>query len=112
MDIVVKFAVSICSGVFFLVNIAVNLPLYIADGADDGDVDDGTSEHEAFQWILIYFGVSVLIEFVFYVLMIVLQWKLYNYSMSRPFVGYIKELSNMHIFFLLLLYGSVVVPVY
>lgn len=108
MDIVVKFGVSLCTGVFFLVNIAVNLPLYLGDGADaDSDFED-----DAFQWILIYFGSSVLIEFVFYVLMIVLQWKLYNYSMSRPFVGYIKELNNLHILFLLLLYGSVVVPVY
>merc|ERR1712130_576312 len=40
MDIVVKFGVSIGTGVFFLVNIAVNLPLYLGDGADaDSDFE-------------------------------------------------------------------------
>lgn len=108
MDIVVKLGCCICSGLFFLVNIIVNIPVYIQVGANvDGDIDD-----ESFKMILIYFGVSVLLELALYMVIIVAQWKLYDYSMSRPFVGYIKELSNLHIFFLLLLYGSVIVPVY
>ena len=108
MDIAVKLGCSLCSGLFFLVNIVVNIPVYIEVGADiDGDFED-----DSFQMILIYFGVSVLSELVLYMLVIGVQAKLYGYSMSKPFVGYVKELSNLHIFFILLLYGSVVVPVY
>ena len=103
MDIVVKCGCSVSSGLFFLVNIVVNLPIYRQEsGADELSLETIAS----------YFCVSVFTELLFYILVILSQAKVYNYSISKPFVGYVNDLSNKHRFFLLLLFGSVVIPVY
>ena len=103
MDIAIKFGCSVCSGLFFLVNIMVNLPLY---------TQAATADSLSLRTIASYFSISVSTELLFYILIIVLQARIYNYSISKPVVGYINEISNKHRFFLLLLFGSVVIPVY
>lgn len=101
MDIVVKFGCSVCSGLFFFADIVVNLPLY--RHSDDVELEDD---------IIAYFSISVVVELLFYLAMMIVQAKLYNYSISKPFVGYVKELTTKHRWFLLILYGSIVIPVY
>lgn len=102
MDVAVKVAACLCSALFFVVMILLDLPLY---------VDVRPQESGSLQTMLSFFGVSVLTEVSLYALMVVGQEMLFDHTMFQHFVAYIRELSNLHIFFLLLFCASVLVPV-
>ena len=98
MDVIIKFGCCVCTGIFFGVNVICNFKLYQNVG--------GTHKFNKILW---YFSISIFVEFLFYILLMVLQSKLFNYSISKPFVAYVRSVSNKHRFFYLLLFGSVVV---